>query len=210
MQMSGAAAGGRSRNLVLAAMIFAVAMTFIDQTIVSIAAPQIQQELGLTSTGVQWVDQRLPAVAGRAVRLRRAPGRHRRPPQDGRARRHRLRRRPRPCAASPPRAAFGRGMDRRLPRRPGRRRRDHVPGRPGDRRPDLPPARARQGAGHLLRHRRRADRHRPVLGGYLTEWTWRAIFWVNIPVALIALVLIAISKPVPSTGRPGWTTAVWC
>jgi hypothetical protein len=48
------ASGGRSRNLVLAAMIFAVAMTFIDQTIVSIAAPQIQRELGLTSTGVQW------------------------------------------------------------------------------------------------------------------------------------------------------------
>ena len=37
-----ATAGGRSRNLVLAAMIFAVAMTFIDQTIVSIAVPQIQ------------------------------------------------------------------------------------------------------------------------------------------------------------------------
>ena len=36
----------------------------------------------------------------------------------------------------------------------------------------------------------------PILGGYLTQWTWRAIFWVNIPVALIALVLIAISKPV--------------
>ncbi len=35
-------------------MIFAVAMTFIDQTIVSIAAPEIQKELGLTSTGVQW------------------------------------------------------------------------------------------------------------------------------------------------------------
>jgi hypothetical protein len=29
-----------SKNLVLAAMIFAVAMTFIDQTIVSIAVPQ--------------------------------------------------------------------------------------------------------------------------------------------------------------------------
>ncbi|HXP29241.1 MAG TPA: MFS transporter, partial [Solirubrobacteraceae bacterium] len=26
-------------------------------------------------------------------------------------------------------------------------------------------------------------------------WTWRAIFWVNVPVAIIALVLIAISKP---------------
>ena len=35
----------------------------------------------------------------------------------------------------------------------------------------------------------------PILGGYLTQWTWRAIFWVNIPVAVIALVLIAISKP---------------
>ena len=35
----------------------------------------------------------------------------------------------------------------------------------------------------------------PILGGYLTEWTWRAIFWVNIPVAIIALILIAISKP---------------
>ena len=44
----------RSSNLILAAMIFAVAMTFIDQTIVSIAAPNIQKELGLTSTGVQW------------------------------------------------------------------------------------------------------------------------------------------------------------
>ena len=36
----------------------------------------------------------------------------------------------------------------------------------------------------------------PVLGGYLTEWTWRAIFWVNIPVAVIALVLIMVSRPV--------------
>ena len=47
--------GMQGRNWVLAAMIFAVAMTFIDQTIVSIAVPNIQRELGLTSTGVQWV-----------------------------------------------------------------------------------------------------------------------------------------------------------
>src|SRR5271156_770395 len=46
--------GGGSRNLILAAMIFAVAMTFIDQTIVSIAAPEIQKQLHLTSTGTQW------------------------------------------------------------------------------------------------------------------------------------------------------------
>jgi MFS family permease len=35
----------------------------------------------------------------------------------------------------------------------------------------------------------------PIAGGYLLEWTWRAIFWINVPVALIALALIVISKP---------------
>jgi MFS family permease len=35
----------------------------------------------------------------------------------------------------------------------------------------------------------------PVFGGFLTQWTWRAIFWVNIPVAIVALVLIGIAKP---------------
>ena len=35
----------------------------------------------------------------------------------------------------------------------------------------------------------------PIAGGYLIQWTWRSIFWINIPVALIALALIAISKP---------------
>src|SRR3984885_2588936 len=53
MRTNGATGGG-SRNLVLVAMIFAVSMTFIDQTIVSIAVPEIQKELGLASTGVQW------------------------------------------------------------------------------------------------------------------------------------------------------------
>jgi MFS family permease len=52
--MTAMSATGRPRNLILAGMIFAVAMTFIDQTIVSIAAPNIQRELGLTDTGMQW------------------------------------------------------------------------------------------------------------------------------------------------------------
>ena len=45
----------KSGYLVLVAMIFAVSMTFIDQTIVSISIPEIQKDLSLTSTGVQWV-----------------------------------------------------------------------------------------------------------------------------------------------------------
>jgi len=39
-----------NRNRVLAAMVFAVAMTFIDQTIVAIAIPNIQKELSLSPT----------------------------------------------------------------------------------------------------------------------------------------------------------------
>jgi len=35
----------------------------------------------------------------------------------------------------------------------------------------------------------------PIAGGYLTQWTWRSIFWINVPVAIIAVVLTLISKP---------------
>jgi EmrB/QacA subfamily drug resistance transporter len=35
----------------------------------------------------------------------------------------------------------------------------------------------------------------PLAGGYLVEITWRAIFWINIPVAIISLFLIWKSKP---------------
>ena len=52
-QPSQAVRGGGSKYLALTAMVFAVAMTFIDQTIVSIAAPNIQHELSLSSGGVQ-------------------------------------------------------------------------------------------------------------------------------------------------------------
>src|SRR5271167_519746 len=47
--------GATNKNLVLAAMVFAVAMTFIDQTIVAIAIPNIQKQLSLSPTGSQWV-----------------------------------------------------------------------------------------------------------------------------------------------------------
>jgi MFS family permease len=35
----------------------------------------------------------------------------------------------------------------------------------------------------------------PIAGGYLTEIDWRAIFWVNVPVALIALLLTWRARP---------------
>ena len=58
MPLSAVAAPGRvskSKYLALTAMLFAVAMTFIDQTIVAIATPNIAAELGLSRSGSQWV-----------------------------------------------------------------------------------------------------------------------------------------------------------
>ena len=192
--------GGRSRSLILTAMIFAVAMTFIDQTIVSIAAPTIQHDLGLSSSGMQWAINAylltLAALFAFGGRLADTHG-HRRMVVLGViifAGASAL------CGATP-RGSAAEAW--------------------------LVAFRALQGAGGAimfpaaiaivvvtfdLRSRGRAlalffgiagalTAIGPIAGGYLIEWTWRAIFWINIPVALIALALIAISRP-PNEARP--------
>jgi len=194
MSVSTNAGGGQSRSLVLTAMIFAVAMTFIDQTIVSIAAPTIQHNLGLSSSGMQWAINAylltLAALFAFGGRLGDIAG-HRRMVVLGViifAGASAL------CGATPSGSAAETW---------------------------LVAFRAVQGAGGAimfpaaiaivvetfdLHSRGRAlalffgvagglTAIGPIAGGYLIEWTWRAIFWINIPVALIALALIAISKP---------------
>jgi len=189
------ATGVRSRGVVLAAMIFAVAMIFIDQTIVSIAVPSIQRELGLSSTGVQWMVTAyllsLSAFFAYGGRLADTVG-HTKMVTLGIivfAGASAL------CGLTP-KGSFAEAW--------------------------IVIFRAVQGFGGAimfpaalaivvqtfpLRQRGRAlalffglagglTAIGPVLGGYLTEWTWRAIFWVNIPVALVALGLLAISRPV--------------
>jgi EmrB/QacA subfamily drug resistance transporter len=190
----GNATGGQSRNLILAAMIFAVAMTFIDQTIVSIAAPEIQKELGLTSTGLQWAINAyllsLAALFAFGGRLADTVG-HRKMVTLGVivfAGASAM------CGLTP-KGSLAEAW--------------------------IVTFRVIQGAGgaimfpaalaivvqtFALRERGRAlafffgiagglTSVGPILGGYLTQWTWRAIFWVNIPVAIVALILIVISKP---------------
>jgi EmrB/QacA subfamily drug resistance transporter len=188
------AAGGQSRNLILAAMIFAVAMTFIDQTIVSIAAPDIRKELSLTNTGVQWAINAyllsLAALFAFGGRLADTVG-HRRMVTLG------------VIVFAGSSAMCGLTPKGNLAQA------------------WIVTFRAIQGAGgaimfpaalaivvqtFALRERGRAlaiffgiagglTAIGPILGGFLTQWTWRAIFWVNIPVAIVALVLIVLSKP---------------
>ncbi|MGV9670684.1 MFS transporter [Gordonia sp. NPDC003504] len=36
----------------------------------------------------------------------------------------------------------------------------------------------------------------PLIGGALTEWiSWRAVFWLNVPVGVLALILVAVARP---------------
>ena len=184
----------QGRNWVLAAMIFAVSMTFIDQTIVSIAVPNIQRELGLTSTGVQWVVNAylisLAALFALGGRLSDIYGHTK------------------CCVIGVIIFVVASTMCGLTPKGSGAEA-------------WIVTFRVIQGAGGALmfpaalaivvnvfplRERGKAlalffgiagglTAIGPILGGYLTEWTWRAIFWVNIPVALIALLLIAVSKP---------------
>ncbi len=186
--------GGPNRNLVLAAMIFAVAMTFIDQTIVSIAVPNIQRELGLTATGVQWVVNgyllSLAALFALGGRLSDIYG-HRRM-----------------CVLGVIIFAGASALCGLTPKGSAAEA-------------WIVAFRVVQGAGGALmfpaalaivvrtfplRERGKAlaiffgiagglTAIGPILGGYLTQWTWRAIFWVNIPVAVIALVLTFMAKP---------------
>jgi EmrB/QacA subfamily drug resistance transporter len=197
---STATVGVRSRSLILAAMIFAVAMTFIDQTIVSIAAPTIQHNLGLSSSGMQWAINAylltLAALFAFGGRLADIAG-HRKMVVLGViifAGASAL------CGATPTGGAAEAWLVTfRV-----------VQGAGGA--IMFPAAIAIVVATFDLHSRGRAlalffgiagglTAIGPIVGGYLIQWTWRSIFWINIPVALIALALIAVSKP-PNESRP--------
>jgi MFS family permease len=198
-----------SKYLSLTAMIFAVAMTFIDQTIVSIAAPNVQSELGLPADGVQWVINAylvaLAALFAFGGRLSDIVG-HRRMVLVGVA----------VFAVSSalcgvtPKGSLAEAW--------------------------LVTFRAVQGAGAALMFPAAlaivvasfdiSERGKamaiffgisggltaigPILGGWLTQYTWRAIFWVNIPVAVVAIVLTALSKVTTERKRESldWRGAV--
>ncbi len=183
-----------NKNLVLAAMVFAVAMTFIDQTIVAIAIPNIQKQLSLSATGTQWVINgyllALSALFAFGGKLGDVLGRKRMVliGVTGFAIASAA------CGLTPkgaiaePWIIFFRvvqGATAALL---------------------FPAAVAIVVASFPLRERGKAmaiffgisgglTAIGPIAGGFLTQWTWRAIFWINIPVAIIAVVLTQIACP---------------
>jgi len=201
MTESGAGTGAlrAKKNLALAAMMFAVAMTFIDQTIVAIASPNIQSELSLSRGGTQWVVNAyllaLAATFALGGRLADVLGRRRMVLIGivGFAGFSAL------CGATPkgsiaePWIITFRALQ-------------GVSGAIM-----IPAALAIVVAAFPIQERGRAlaiffgvsgglTAIGPILGGWLTQWTWRAIFWINIPVAVAALVLTFIAA-IPDTRK---------
>jgi EmrB/QacA subfamily drug resistance transporter len=187
-------AATRSKNLVLAAMIFAVAMTFIDQTIVSIAVPELQKDLGLSATGVQWIINgyllSLSALFAFGGRLGDIYG-HRTLVVIGVivfAGASAL------CGATPTgdiaetwmivfRVIQGAGAALMFPAALAIVVDSFPVGERG------------KAMAIFFGITGGLTSIGPIAGGYLTEIDWRAIFWVNIPVAIIAIVLTRLSKP---------------
>jgi EmrB/QacA subfamily drug resistance transporter len=193
--------GDSNKQLVLVAMIFAVAMMFIDQTIVALAVPSLQDDLSLSATGAQWIINgyllSLAALFALGGKLADVLG-HRRMVYIGVigfAVCSAL------CGATPTssageawiivfrvlQGAFAAIM--------------------------FPAALSIVVSAFPITERGRAlatffgitgalTAVGPLAGGYLTEWTWRSIFWINVPVAIIALVLTARAKPAEER-RPG-------
>ncbi|HEV3128458.1 MAG TPA: MFS transporter [Solirubrobacteraceae bacterium] len=182
------------KNLVLAAMVFAVAMTFIDQTIVAIGIPNIEKELGITANQSQWVINAyllaLSALFAFGGKLADVVGRRRM------------------CVIGVIGFAVASLCCGLTPK--------------GDAAAAWIIAfRAIQGVfaalmfpaavGIIVAVFPKQERGKamaaffgitggltsvgPIAGGFLVQWTWRSIFWINIPVAIIALILIRMSKP---------------
>lgn len=186
-------------RLALIGLILAVSMTTIDQTIVALSAPTIQQNLGLSHDGMQWaVNVYLLTTAAFFLlggRIADVVG-HKRMALVGIA---------------------GFGLTSLL-----------CGLAPAGEWAEtwLVAARALQGVagaimfpaaiGIVVEGFERASRGRamaiffaitgamtalgPIAGGYLTVWTWRAIFWVNVPIALAAFIIVAIAAR-PSARR---------
>ena len=178
-----------NKNLVLAAMVFAVAMTFIDQTIVAIAIPKIQRELGLSPTGAQWVINgyllSLAALFAFGGRLGDVLGRRRMVVigVTGFAVAS-------ACCGFTPKGSIAEPWIIGFRVLQGAAAAMLFPAAVGIVIAAFP-LRERGGAMALFFGISGGlTAIGPIAGGYLTQWTWRSIFWINVPVAIVALLLI--------------------
>jgi EmrB/QacA subfamily drug resistance transporter len=170
-------------------MVCAVAMTFIDQTIVAIAVPDIQRELSLSATGSQWVINgyllALSALFALGGRLGDVLGRRRMlilgvgafAVTSG-------------LAGFTPTGAVAQTWIIAVRVLQGAAAALLFPAAVGIVAAAFPQRERGRAMAIFFAIAGGMTAIGPIAGGYLTQWTWRSIFWINIPVAIVALALI--------------------
>ncbi len=189
------------KSLVLIAMIFAVAMIFIDQTIVVLAIPDLQRELHLSPTGAQWIVNgyllSLSALFALGGRVADVFG-HRRVVLSGVtmfALFSAL------CGATPT-GPIGEAWIITFRVLQGASAAFLFPAALAIVVGAFPVAERGRALAIFFSVSGGLTSIGPIAGGYLTQWTWRAIFWINIPVAIAAIAL-TLRTDVGSERRPG-------
>ena len=191
-----------NRWLVLVAMTGSLSMIMLDQTVVTVALPAMSDDLGLRPAGQQWVVNAYVLALTALVAFGGKLG-----DRFGGVRTFRLGVTgffvaSALCGLAP---AGGLGEAWIVAARALQGRGGGADGADlrGHRHLGLPRAGARPRDGRLCRHQPDLPRDRPLIGGALTEAvSWRAVFFLNVPVGIAALVLVAIAKPAQAT-RPG-------
>jgi EmrB/QacA subfamily drug resistance transporter len=190
-----------NRGLVLAALVLAVAMTTIDQTIVAIALPAIQKDLALSPTAAQWVINgyllalaALFALGGRVADLY---GRRRVAVAGivGFAVTSL-------CCGITPHGGIAEAWLVGFRVLQGATAALMFPAAVGIVVDAFPLHERGRAMAIFFGISGSLTAIGPISGGYLAEWTWRAIFWVNIPIAVVAIVLLRIACP-PQEPQPG-------
>jgi EmrB/QacA subfamily drug resistance transporter len=184
----------KASSLTLAGLIVAVSMTTIDQTIVALSAPTIQADLGLTHNAMQWaVNVYLIATAATFLlggRLADVFG-HKRMVQIGIAGfgiTSLL------CGLAPTGEYAGAWLitARALQGMVGA---IMFPAAIGIVVSTFPREGRAKAMASFFAITGAMTAIGPIAGGYLTKWTWRSVFFVNVPLAIAASIIVAIAAP---------------
>jgi EmrB/QacA subfamily drug resistance transporter len=184
----------KNKNLVLAAMIFAVAMIFIDQTIVALAIPRLQRDLHLSPTGSQWIVNgyllAISAFFALGGRIADVFGRRRVVMFGvfGFALFSAL------CGATPT-SSIGETWIIVFRVLQGASAAFLFPAALAIVAASFPVSERGKALAIFFSVSGGLTAVGPIAGGYLTQWTWRSIFWINVPVAVIAIILTLRSQP---------------
>jgi EmrB/QacA subfamily drug resistance transporter len=184
----------KNKNLVLAAMIFAVAMIFIDQTIVALAIPRLQRDLHLSPTGSQWIINgyllAISALFALGGRVADVFGRRRVVIFGvvGFALFSAL------CGATPT-SSIGQTWIIVFRVLQGAAAAFLFPAALAIVAASFPITERGKALAVFFSISGGLTAVGPIAGGYLTQWTWRSIFWINVPVAVVAIILTLRARP---------------